>query len=56
MSLTEPEFACETCFEVCAAVCAVLLRLDVSVCNCCIDGLQVTASFSKLLTLPPLFT
>lgn len=53
MSLTEPEFAFETCHEVCAAICAVLPRLHVSTCNCCIDVIQATAHFSKLLTILP---
>lgn len=53
MSLTEPEFACETCLEVCAAVCAVLPSLDVSICSCCIDVLQESAFFSQLLTFSP---
>ena len=46
MSLTEPEFACETYLEVCAAVWAVLPSLNVSICNCCIEVLQVSAFFS----------
>lgn len=53
MSLKEPEFAWETCLEICAAVCAALPCLDVAVCNCCIDVLQVTACFSELLTFAP---